>query len=204
MLTPERLIELEQHFGGLHQVPRQRSSPHQKDLPKYPNMQGGDRMGPPPAHGYADVYTRELQRFVGRENLTIVEIGVLRGTGLAIWSKIFPQADIIGLDIDTRNFDYAGLKRLGAFEHKDPLVQYADQYGLLPEFIGNLLQGKKIDIVIDDGCHRVAAIRKTYNAMRNYLADEFVYIVEDTPAFYNSVPIGMEVECYGDMIVIKR
>ena len=90
---------------------------------------GGDRML---HHGYANHYAKYLDAYVQNRSKRIVicEIGVLEGTGLAIWCDLFPNARCIGLDIDLsnvkRNMDK--LRNLGAFSKNLPELFEYDQF----------------------------------------------------------------------------
>jgi len=134
-------------------------------------MTGGDRMF---HHGYAAAYSAHLRPFLlrGDERLTIVEIGILKGTGLALWSALFPNADIIGLDIDLShtegNLDF--LKSRGAFANRPPELHIFDQLEHGPSRIAEILRGRKIDLCIDDGYHSKRAILKTAEAVFPHLA----------------------------------
>ncbi len=66
-------------------------------------MRGGDRMSPL-RHNYGRYYEHALRPFVGREDVTLVELGILTGIGLAVWTDLFPHGRIIGLDIDLSHF----------------------------------------------------------------------------------------------------
>jgi len=186
MITAERLQQLEEHFGGYHNnVPRNKISelaPPTKYNPS--GMSGGDRMT---RHGYAKYYSKHLNDFNCVS--TIVECGILKGTGLAIWSKLFPNADIIGLDIDINhaknNLDF--LKSKGAFENKMPELYEYDQFEDNTDKLVNILKGRKICIAIDDGHHSDSSIKNTYNAFKSHLCDKFVYFVEDNRTVYQEL-----------------
>lgn len=61
-------------------------------------MIGGDRML---HHGYAKKYAEYLLPFLNRvQPVTVLECGILRDTGIAIWCDLFQEGRIIGLDID--------------------------------------------------------------------------------------------------------
>ena len=105
---------------------------------------GGDRMSQR-YHGYAKVYQSYLEPYVDHrdQTFTICEIGILQGTGLAIWCDLFPKSRIIGLDIELSYFNdnYDKLKQLGAFSQNSPEVYPFDQYDnhnneLLPNLLG--------------------------------------------------------------------
>ena len=195
------LIATEKHFGGLHtNVRRCRVSPHDPRTPAQimsDGMTGGDRMY---HHGYAEAYSVHLRPFLSRRNerLTIVEIGILKGTGLALWSALFPNANIIGLDIDLshteRNLDF--LKSRGAFASQAPELHIFDQFEDGSSRIAEILHGRKIDICIDDGYHSRRTIIKTAEAVFPHCAPQFVYFVEDNSrvakALAKRVPVRVE------------
>ena len=60
----------------------------------------------PQGEHYGNIYEKEVvQRFMNCPNITLVEIGILQGTGLAIWCDVFPKADVYGLDFKLEYFE---------------------------------------------------------------------------------------------------
>jgi len=145
---------------------------------------GGDRMSPF-YHRYGSTYEEFLGSVLPRrlEPLTVVEVGILNGSGLAIWCDLFPSARVIGLDIDLRNFEAnrATLEAAGAFSANRPELHQLDQLDppKAREVISTVLGGTKVDVAIDDGCHSSESIRITFDALIPHMADSFVYFVED-------------------------
>ena len=140
---------------------------------------GGDRML---NHGYAKRYERYLRPYVHSENpVVLVEIGIFRGTGLAIWCDLFENGRIIGLDIDLGHIEsqMGILESLGAFARNRPQLHEFDQFLDNTEYLGSILNGARIDICIDDGQHSSESILTTMNSVMPHLADHFVYFVED-------------------------
>ena len=180
------LQQMEENFGGYHNtVPRNKVSPLAPPTKYNPSgMSGGDRMT---RHGYAKYYSKHLNDFNCVS--TIVECGILKGTGLAIWSKLFPNADIIGLDIDIshtqNNLDF--LKGKGAFENKMPELYEYDQFADNTDKLASILNGRKIYIAIDDGHHSDSAIQNTFDTFKPHLCDKFVYFVEDNRTMYEQL-----------------
>ena len=84
---------------------------------------GGDRMSPF-YHGYGETYAEFLKPFLANrmKRITLVEVGILNGSGLAIWCDLFPNARVIGLDLDLSNFERNRpfLESKGAFEKNPP------------------------------------------------------------------------------------
>lgn len=212
MRLSARLCQLEEHFGALQtQVPRQQVSPYDYRSAAQLHsggMIGGDRMK---THGYAQHYARYLaplftdeeqnaEPLVCHKPLTILECGILKGSGLALWSVLFPKATIIGLDIDLTHFknNESFLRERGAFAKKEPRLFQFDQLDprLPSELIKLLLKrgstsGKDagdtvhcgaLDLYIDDGLHQDIPILNTLIALRSYLKDSCVCFIEDNAA----------------------
>jgi hypothetical protein len=177
------LHEAEKRYGG-HQtfVPRNKVSPVDPREPeelKVGGMFGGDRMCPD-IHNYAPFYERHLRAYIGRP-IVIVEVGILRGQGLAMWSELFPDGTVIGLDIDLGHVESERptLVSRGAFKVANVETAVFDQYLGTAADVERILGGRKADIVIDDGCHTRPAIINTFRCLRPFLADRFTYICED-------------------------
>jgi len=146
---------------------------------------GGDRMSPH-HHNYGRCYADFLRPFVkaaASKRLTLVEVGILKGTGLSIWCDLFPTARVIGLDIDLTNFqaNRKCLEQMGAFQKNAPEVHSFDQLNAskAARVLQDVLGASHIDIVIDDGCHSTESIDITFEAVQPFLAEMFVYFIED-------------------------
>lgn len=185
------LIGAELKYGGkVTGVLRRKVSPHDprpKDVLWSQPMAGGDRMLD---HGYAPHYAKHLKPLLKLNRpAVIVECGILKGTGLAIWCDLFPQGRVIGLDLDLSHFNdnLEKLRRRGAFQLNRPEVYRYDQFMDQKNFMGKILAGRKIDVAIDDGCHVDEAILTTFKSVRPYLADRFVYFVEDNRQVHKKI-----------------
>ncbi len=134
-------------------------------------------------HGYALHYERFLKSYVQNrdQRLVICEVGILNGSGLAIWCDLFPNSRVIGLDIDIsiaeRNM--GNLLKLGAFSDNSPELHKYDQLIDSTELLDEILNGDRIDIFIDDGAHFDDAIMTTMRSVLPHLSDPFVCFVED-------------------------
>ncbi len=176
------------------------------------NNRGGDRMAPR-YHGYGFSYSEFLQPLLSQRNekITLVEVGILNGSGLAIWCDLFPKARIVGLDITLANFN-ANLETLeaaGAFSSNRPELYVIDQ--LKPtEFAliaGKLFANESVSIVIDDGLHSIESIRNTFTVMQPYLAPQFVYFIEDNFDTYDAMArqhTGYQWAQRSEMVVVTR
>jgi len=177
------LIRHEIKYGGyIKDVPRRKVSPYDSrttEQLKQGGMIGGDRFL---HHNYGRTYAQHLQRFVDRPPQTIVEIGILRGTGLAVWCDLFPEARVVGLDIDLTHYheNVSSLVERGAFGWNRPEVYEFDQLRPDEGMLQTLFSEQGVDIVIDDGLHSDQAIRATLMAFRPYLVREWLYVIEDS------------------------
>lgn len=206
--TPEWLIKAEVSYGGMvTDVARHKVSSRDPRSPQelaFGGMTGGDRML---HHGYAPVYAKFLQPFLGMRGLRIAEFGILKGTGLAIWCDLFPEARVLGLDIDPAHYESnrPELLRRGAFRRNSPEIFEYDQLVDGAGRLGGILKGETLDVVIDDGLHSIESIVATWRAVRPHLSSRFVYFVEDFPELPGRCGeefAGFESRSFGMMTVI--
>lgn len=161
-------------------------------------------------HGYAPTYAEYLAPYLGYpRRLTVVEIGILQGTGLAVWSDLFPSARVIGLDIDLSHAraNIAALRTQGAFAESDPELYEFDQYDPDGSHLESLLTGDRIDICVDDAVHSTEAILRTLEYVVPHMSDSFVYFVEDNSTVYDDIRVlypDFAVEGCGELTVISR
>jgi hypothetical protein len=207
--TPEWLVRAEVNYGGLvTDVARNKVSSRDSRSPEelgFGGMTGGDRML---HHGYAAVYARFLQPFVGTAGLRVAEFGILKGSGLAIWCDLFPDARVLGFDIDPAHFERnrPELLRRGAFRGNSPEIFEYDQLVDGAGTLGGILKGETLDIVIDDGLHSIESIVTTWRAVRPHLSPRFVYFVEDFPALLEQCGeefSGFDSRAFGMMTVVS-
>jgi hypothetical protein len=125
-------------------------------------------------HHYFDVYDRHLSPYRGKD-LTLVEFGVFHGGSLQMWKNYFgPGARIIGVDI---NPDCAQLAEdqieivIGDQEDREFLADLAARIG-------------PIDVVIEDGGHRMTQQVNTLETFWPNVVDGGVFISEDLHTSY--------------------
>lgn len=178
------LKSTERKYGGpTKRLPRHIISPYdtrtKAELGKGSYV-GGDRMG---YHGFAGRYAKYLLPFIGKK-VTLVEVGVLLGTGLAIWCDLFPDSRIIGLDIDPNYFTIGkrNLRMFGAFEHNEPEIYRYDQLEnpkLNSNYLHTILNGDAIDVSVDDGMHTDGSVISTYETIKPFMASPGLHFIED-------------------------
>jgi len=166
---------------------------------------GGDKMGFD-RNAYAELYSAILERWIG-SSPTLVELGIFQGSSLAMWCDLVPDGLVIGLDVSLDAFE-ANLPRLvrrGAFARNAPTVRVFDAFAPDRAILESVLDGRKIDVFIDDGPHDEAPSCLTAAAVRPLLADRFTYIVEDKDVVYeclHSIFAGCEIKDAGHGLVV--
>lgn len=213
--TGNWLILKELYYGGLViNVPRKAISEHDsrtKEEMFAGGMIGGDRMSNL-CHDYAKIYSKYLEKFINKdkkEKIVLVEVGILRGTGLAIWSELFPNSRIIGLDIDLGNIErnMKNLKKRGAFKNDNLELYTFDQFKDNKDLLKKVLKGDKIDILIDDGVHSNETIIKTIDSSLPHLSNDFIYFIEDNNAVHNIIKekyCNLKVEDFNEISVLQN
>ncbi len=123
---------------------------------------------------YFDIYDKHLSRFKGKSP-TILEIGVSQGGSLQMWKEYFgPGARVIGADFSKKCLE---LKDDG-FE-----IVIGDQAS--KAFWDRVkVDIPKLDILIDDGGHRMDQQRVTFDEMFGHIKDDGVYLCEDVHTSY--------------------
>lgn len=122
---------------------------------------------------YFEVYHRNLAGYRGRSP-RVLEIGVYRGGGLAMWREYFGAgAVVVGVDIDPAAAAVGGPSPVMVGDQSDPafLRTVSERFG-------------PFDVVIDDGGHTMAQQVTAAATLFPLLAAEGAYIVEDTHTSY--------------------
>ncbi|NEQ74839.1 MAG: class I SAM-dependent methyltransferase [Okeania sp. SIO2C9] len=123
---------------------------------------------------YFEIYERHLSRFRNQE-IHVVEIGVNYGGSLQMWKKYFgDNAYIYGVDIkkQCKQLEEERIKIIiGNQENRNFLKQMKN---LCP----------RIDILIDDGGHRMLQQINTFEELFPHISENGVYICEDLHTSY--------------------
>lgn len=137
---------------------------------------GTDKAG---SHHYTQHYHRHLEGLRDQE-FALLEIGIggyddegKGGASLRMWKHYFPRATIIGLDIEDKSFveeERIAVYR-GSQTDPDVLRRIHREHGPLK-------------VIIDDGSHVPAHVRRTFGLMFPLLAADGIYAIEDTQTSY--------------------
>jgi hypothetical protein len=116
------------------------------------------------------VHYERMFRDLRDHPITLLEIGIMNGASLDMWEQYFPNATIIGVDIDPSCI------RFGRDRVKVEIGSQDD-----PEFLASIAAYKP-DIIIDDGSHRADHMIFTFERMFPALRPGGCYVVEDIGA----------------------
>jgi len=125
-------------------------------------------------HHYIPLYDKYFGSFRNRP-IRFLEIGVSKGGSLQMWRQYFgDDAIIFGIDINPECKEYNGLSgqvRIGSQADEDFLVSVVAEMG-------------GIDIVLDDGSHRMEHIVGSLKILFPKLNNSGIYLIEDLHTAY--------------------
>lgn len=116
-------------------------------------------------HNFCNFYEQNLSKNVTK----LYEIGVLDGASLQMWSEYYPNAQIIGFDIEDKSM----LKL-----NSNVTVKYLD-HGNIAQLKDLANNSNNIDIIVDDGSHFIDHQIMTFEILFNSLKTNGQYIIED-------------------------
>ncbi len=122
-------------------------------------VDGGDKGT---VHSYIESYYEDAlasYRFTAKR---VLEIGINQGHSLMMWKEYFPNAEVIGVDINVPNVDTGC--RMICGDATDP-----NTFESLNGF----------DVIIDDGSHVFKHQIKSFNILFPRLNEGGIYIIED-------------------------
>lgn len=126
-------------------------------------------------HNYCEKYEKYFP-FNRLEPLTFLEIGVLDGESLATWREYYPNATIVGIDInpDCKKYEDPNKKifvEVGSQDDVNFLKEVADKWG-------------PFDIILDDGSHLNHHVIFSFTSLFEYVKPSGLYVVEDSCTSY--------------------
>lgn len=117
---------------------------------------------------YLHNFCNDYEKLLRKDVKTLWEIGILDGASLRMWSDYYPNAKIIGYDIEDKSSlsfnDNVSVKLLDQ-SNKSQLSELAKQ--------------TDIDIIVDDGSHIIQHQILTFEMLFNCLKSGGQYILED-------------------------
>jgi len=132
---------------------------------------------------YFEIYQNHFEKFKSKKNITILEIGVLGGGSLQMWKKFFgKKSKIYGIDKNPICKNY---------EEENITIKIGSSSDEI--FLNNLVDEiDEIDIIIDDGSHRMEHQITAFKHLFKKLPIGGLYLIEDThTSYWNSFGGGL-------------
>ena len=130
---------------------------------KYQASQGCGDKGT--THQYIASYERLFSPFKDKA-ITLLEIGVAQGHSLKMWREYFGKATIIGVDIKSPILDISGCE-----------FHICNQVNRKRLMV--ILNKRKLDLVIDDGSHKLFHQMCSFRILFPHLKRGGMYVIED-------------------------
>jgi hypothetical protein len=119
-------------------------------------------------HNYLSLYELYFEKR-RNDHLKILEIGVLNGASLAVWEEYFPNAAIVGADIQPA---------MVRFRRPRVDIEIMDQSSL-EDLTAIASRHGPFDIVVEDGSHKWEHQITTLRTIFPHVTEGGIYIVED-------------------------
>lgn len=157
-------------------------------------------------HSYSPIYYELLKEFKYTFN-SVLEIGVGNyelmekvsgekyciGSSLKAWRDFFPNANIYGLDINTKDF----------FIDDRIYLYYTDQSKAeeLERSMLNISKNHdtKFDLILDDGSHKVEDMLTSFKTLFKYIRQNGFYIIEDIKK--DEMNVFMKMDLHGGKFI---
>ena len=136
-------------------------------------------------HGYT-YYYHLFFRGMRQLPLTLLEIGVSEGVSMKMWRDYFPNAKIVGMDINPSCLQYR--------EDRIDIV-IGDQSDDETEVFFGTKYPEGFDIIIDDGGHMMSQQMKSLSTLFWKIKPGGFYVIEDLSTSYPASSGGMYLDC---------
>lgn len=126
-------------------------------------------------HNYCEKYEKYFP-FNRLEPLKILEIGVFDGQSLLTWKEYYPNAIVVGLDINNTCSKYTDAIN-------NIWVEIGSQNDI--EFLNKIVsKWGPFDMILDDGSHMNNDVIFSFNNLINHVKPSGIYVVEDSCCSY--------------------
>ena len=109
------------------------------------------------------------------QQLTMLEIGVQTGASIKMWADYFPNAQLVGIDIDPRCAQFA--------TNRIQIITGGQENPEIAKWLAGAYPDG-LDIVIDDGSHLSADVILSFRTLFPLLRPGGLYVIEDLQTSY--------------------
>ncbi len=125
-------------------------------------------------HSYIEFYEMYFEK--KRDQVTLLEIGMMTGGSLHLWQKYFKQYELVGMDLSK---SWNAQRAFQAELESDPNITLLFEVNSREPNIPSAVAGRQFDFVIDDGDHSVEAQMDTFRNYWPLTSDTGTYFIED-------------------------
>lgn len=127
--------------------------------------------------GYDRVYSHYLKH-LRHEPINIMEVGLQSGYGALAWARYFNKANVYGMEIDKRWLDtYDDIYK--TYPDVESRLHFLSPINSLKANSWSQFDDNYFDVIIDDGDHRCASMRATFDNSISKLKPGGWYFIED-------------------------
>jgi len=138
------------------------------------DMVDNDRTDKNTVHSYLDLYHELLINRKGSA-INVLEIGILKGGSIKLWSDFFSNATVYGLDICDSSQVWDEIKN----KDRIKLLTSYDAYNNDMFRNSFLNKGIKFDFMLDDGPHTLESMISFIQMYSQIMTDDGILIIED-------------------------
>ena len=125
-------------------------------------------------HSYLPLYQKLL---ISKKETAknVLEVGILNGGSIKLWSDFFTNANVYGLDIMNIADVWEGIK------NKDKIILHTATDAYNNDFFNYTFFNKniKFDFMLDDGPHTLESMKKFINLYSQIMTNDGILIIED-------------------------
>lgn len=125
-------------------------------------------------HSYIEFYEKYFEP--KRDNVTLLEIGLMTGGSMHLWQRYFKKYQLVGMDISPT---WNQPRDFQSLIENDPNISLLFEVNSRDKNIPDAAKSKSFDFIIDDGDHSVLSQMETFENYYPLLADTGVYFIED-------------------------
>ena len=127
-------------------------------------------------HSYLPLYQQLL---ISKKETAknVLEVGILKGGSIKLWSDFFTNATVYGLDIMEIHDIWDGIK------NNEKIILHTSTNAYDNNFFTSNFLDKNInfDFMLDDGPHSLESMKQFIKLYSQIMADDGILIIEDVP-----------------------
>jgi hypothetical protein len=129
-------------------------------------------------HSYLPLYQKLL---ISKKETAknVLEVGILGGGSIKLWSDFFTNANVYGLDIINADYIWEGIK------NNDRIILYTSTNAYNNDFFVTHFLDKNIkcDFMLDDGPHSLESMIQFIKLYSQIMTDDGILIIEDVQSW---------------------